>query len=87
MEVHLRHDRTARLLTARLEALAAASLRCPGAERALDRHILGTVAATRHAIALELLSLEEAGEIWAGVARRHPEASWCSSLFPTDLAA
>ena len=41
------------------------------------RHILGVVAATRHAVALDLLSPQEAGEIWAGVARRHPDASWC----------
>jgi hypothetical protein len=78
MDLHPRHDRTVRLLTARLEALAAASLRSPAGERALDRHILATRAATRHAVALELLTREEADAIWASVARRHPGAQWCA---------
>ena len=86
MEVN-HNGRTARLLTARLEALAVASLRSPAAERVLDRHIVATMAATRHAVALDLLSLGEAGEIWAGVARRHPRARWCSSFSAADLAA
>jgi hypothetical protein len=80
MANHPRHDRTVRLLEARLEALAVVSERAPGGERPYDRHILGAAAATRHAVALQLLSPEEAGAIWAGVARRHPAASWCRDL-------
>jgi hypothetical protein len=74
-----RIGRTARLLEARLEALAVASERSFEGERPFDRQILGVEAATRHAVALELLSPEQAGAIWAGVARRHPDALWCQA--------
>jgi hypothetical protein len=77
MDSHARHDRTLRLLAARLETLAVASLRCPGGERVYRDHILAAVAATRHAVALDLLSSEEADAIWTQVAHRHPEARWC----------
>ena len=79
MDSHARHDRTVRLLATRLETLAIASLRSPGGERTYRDHILAAVAATRHAVALELLSAEEADAIWAQVATRHPEARWCGS--------
>jgi hypothetical protein len=42
-------------------------------------HILAAVAATRHAIDLDLLSPAEADSIWADVAERHPDAGWCRS--------
>jgi hypothetical protein len=77
MDERSRHDRTARLLEARLEALAIASARAPRGERALDREIVAAVAATRHAVALEILSFEEAGAIWSAVSQRHPGAAWC----------
>jgi hypothetical protein len=77
MDERARHDRTVRLLEARLEALAAASERAPRGERRFDREIVGAVAATRHAIALQLLTAAEADAIWAVVARRHPGAGWC----------
>jgi hypothetical protein len=80
MANHPRHDRTARLLEARLEALAVVSERAPRGGSPFERHILGAAAATRHAVALHLLSPEEAGAIWAGVARRHPDALWCRHL-------
>jgi hypothetical protein len=80
MATHPRHDRTVRLLEARLEALAVVSERAPTGRRPYDRQILGVAAATRHAVALDLLSSKEAGEIWAGVARRHPDASWCRDV-------
>jgi hypothetical protein len=79
MDAHTRHDRTVRLLAARLESLAVASIRSPGGERAYRDHILAAVAATRHAVALELLTVEEAGAIWIDVAQRHPEARWCTT--------
>jgi hypothetical protein len=84
MDDDTRHDRTVRLLAARLESLAIASVRSPGGERVYRDHILAAVAATRHAVALELLSAEEAGAIWIEVATRHPEASWCATA--PDLA-
>ena len=34
-------------------------------------------AATRHAIALGLISADEADAVWAAVAGRHPDAEWC----------
>lgn len=79
MDERARHDRTVRLLEARLEALAAASERAPRGEHRFDREIAGAAAATRHAVALELISAAEAGAIWAVVARRHPNAAWCRS--------
>lgn len=79
MAVHSRHDRTVRLLEARLEALALVSQRSPRGERRYEREIVAAVAATRHAVALELISSEEAGAIWATVASRHPQAGWCQA--------
>jgi hypothetical protein len=84
MDSHTRHERTVRLLADRLETLAVASIRCPGGQRAYRDHILAAVAATRHAIALDLLSTEEAGAVWAQVAKKHPEADWCATA--PDLA-
>ena len=84
MDDHTRHERTVRLLAARLESLAVASVRSPGGERVYRDHILAAGAATRHAVALELLSAEEAGAIWIEVATRHPEARWCATA--PDLA-
>jgi hypothetical protein len=71
-----RHDRTVRLLTARLETLAVAAERSPRGERELEPSILGAAAATRNAVRLRLLSREEAGAIWSAVAERHPTAAW-----------
>jgi hypothetical protein len=79
MDERSRHDRTARLLEARLEALAVASARVPRGARDLDREIVAAAVATRHAVALEILSSDEAGAIWSAVAERHPAASWCRS--------
>jgi hypothetical protein len=85
MDAHERHDRIVRLLEVRLEALARVSERSLCGSGALEPDVLRAAAATRHAIELDLLSLEEADEIWAEVARRHPDADWCRRRF--DLAA
>lgn len=77
MDERSRHDRTIRLLEARLDALAAVSERAPRGERRYDREIVAAAAATRHAVALALISTEEAAAVWASVARRHPNARWC----------
>lgn len=79
MDTTRRHDRTVRLLAARLETIAVASTRAPGGERVYRHHILAAVAATRHAVDLDLLTTAEADSIWADVAHRHPEAGWCRS--------
>jgi hypothetical protein len=80
-----RHDRIVRLLAVRLEALARVSERSLAGVRPLEPDVLRAAVATRYAIELNLLSLEEADEIWAEVARRHPDADWCRRRF--DLAA
>ena len=77
MDAATRHDRTVRLLEARLETIATVCERTPTGKRPYDRHILAAAVATRHAVQLELLSLEEADRIWAAVAQRHPGACWC----------
>jgi hypothetical protein len=77
MDERSRHDRTVRLLEARLEALAVASARGPRGARDLDREIVAAAVATRHAVELEILSSAEAGAIWSAVAERHPAAAWC----------
>jgi hypothetical protein len=79
MDSDSRHERTVRLLEARLEALAAVSERSPRGELRYDSQIMATQAATRHAVALELITFEEAGAIWGEVAARHPLAGWCRS--------
>jgi hypothetical protein len=79
---HPRHDRTARLLEVRLEILAGVSERSLSGQRPLERHVLAMEAATRHAVALEVLSQEEARRIWAAVARRHPGVRWCQAGCP-----
>jgi hypothetical protein len=89
MNTHARHDRTVRLLATRLESLAVASIRSPGGERVYRDHILAAIAATRHAVALDLISPEEASSIWRQVAHSHPEAQWCRTApdFAGPLAA
>jgi hypothetical protein len=69
-----RHDRTARLLTDRLERLAVAVERGDTTGREVaDRLDLASLA-TRHAVRLELLSPEEADSIWDAARRKHPAA-------------
>jgi hypothetical protein len=78
MDALARHERTLRLLETRLEWLAALCERTPSGARRYDREIVGVAAATKHAVALALITNEEAGAVWADVARRHPHASWCT---------
>lgn len=85
MDCHSRHDRIVRLLEARLEALAQASERPSHPQVSFDVHVLQVVEATRNAIALELLTVDEASAIWAEVRTRHPSAGWCR--LDTGLAA
>jgi hypothetical protein len=82
---HSHHSRTAHLLETRLEALARACERSSNPQARFDEQVFCVIAATRNAVALELLSAEEAGEIWAQVRARHPSAGW--SRLDADLAA
>lgn len=80
-----RSERTARLLVARLEALArvAAGLRHPEAERLVE---LASVA-TMRAVALELIQAERADAIWRDAHVRHPQLPRVEILLPERLAA
>jgi hypothetical protein len=82
----VRTNRTARLLVARLEAVArvAGQLRHAEAERLVE---LASVA-TMRAVALELLRAEQAQEIWRDAHVRHPELPQPARLeLPQQLAA
>jgi hypothetical protein len=77
------HDgRVARLLETRLEGLAVLSERSACSPVRLERGVVALEAATRHAVALGLLSPSEAARIWAGAARRHPAVRWCRVSAP-----
>ena len=85
MEAHAHHRRTVRLLETRLEALAQACERSSSPQRRFGEQVFRVVGATRNAVALELLSAEEAATIWAEVRTRHPSADWCR--LDADIAA
>jgi hypothetical protein len=80
-----RAERTARLLVARLDALAtaAASLQHREAERLVE---LASVA-TMNAVALEMIQAERADEIWRDAHARHPELPEVVIELPERLAA
>jgi hypothetical protein len=80
-----RSERTARLLVARLDALARAAgeLRHAEAERLVE---LASVA-TMHAVALEMIQAEKAEAIWREAHIRHPELPVVEIDLPERLAA
>jgi hypothetical protein len=80
-----RSERTARLLVARLDALALAAgeLRHAEAERLVE---LASVA-TMHAVALEMIQAEKAEAIWRDAHARHPELPVVEIDLPQRLAA
>jgi hypothetical protein len=80
-----RSERTARLLVARLEALAhvASQLRQDEAERLVE---VASVA-TMRAIALEMIQAERADEIWRDAHVRHPQLPRVEIELPERLAA
>jgi hypothetical protein len=67
----MRSDRTANLLIAHLDALARAARRIPHAET--ERRIELAGAATRHAVALQLLDPDRAAGIWRDIHARYPD--------------
>lgn len=73
------HDRTLRLLEARLEVLASVCERAPATARHFETQVQAVAATTRRAVDLELISAAEAEAIWAAVASRHPSAAWCGA--------
>jgi hypothetical protein len=80
-----RSERTARLLVARLDAVArlASQLGTAEAERLVE---LATVA-TMRAIALEMIRAERADEIWRDAHVRHPQLPRVQVELPKRLAA
>ena len=80
-----RSERTARLLAARLEALAhaASQLRQVDAERLVE---VASVA-TMRAIALEMIQAERADQIWRDAHVRHPQLPRVAIELPERLAA
>jgi hypothetical protein len=80
-----RSERTARLLVARLEAVAcvASRLRHAEAERLVE---LASVA-TMRAVALELMHAETADAIWRDARVRHPQLPQVEIDLPARLAA
>lgn len=80
-----RCERTARLLVARLDALARAAgqLRHAEAEHLVE---LASVA-TMRAVALEMIQAERADEIWRDAHLRHPQLPQVQIELPQRLAA
>jgi hypothetical protein len=81
----MRSERTARLLVARLEAVAraASELRHADVERLIE---LASVA-TMRAVALELIQEERAAAIWRDAHVRHPELPHVDVALPERLVA
>jgi hypothetical protein len=83
--VPARSERTAKLLIARLDALARAASRVPHAET--ERLVELATVATMHAVALELLEAEYADAIWRDARERHPELPHVEIELPARAAA
>ena len=67
-----RKERTARILTARLEELAHALERTGVPAKQACRLLESASVATMHAVTLDLLSSSRAEELWRETAERHP---------------
>jgi hypothetical protein len=82
----MRSERTARLLVARLEAVARVATRLPHAEA--ERLVELASVATMRAVALEMIREERANEIWREAHVRHPQLPQPAPLeLPQRLAA
>ena len=80
MDEVARHDRTLRILEARLEALADACERAPQGERRFEPEIIAAFAATRHAVDLGLISPLEGDTVWAGCCRTRRSTATSASV-------
>jgi hypothetical protein len=80
-----RSNRTARLLIARLDALARVAWTLKGSEA--ERLVELASVATMHAVALETLHAEKAEEIWRDAHARHPQLPEVVVELPDQLAA
>jgi hypothetical protein len=77
--------RTARLLVARLEAVARVAGQLPHAET--ERLVELASVATMRAVALELIRADEADQIWRDAHVRHPELPHPARLEPPQRLA
>jgi hypothetical protein len=85
MTEQVRTERTARILSARLEELARAlELANVPAEQA-SRLLESASIATMHAVTLDLLTSEHASDLWRAAADRHPQVAPLARTF--DRAA
>jgi hypothetical protein len=66
-------ERTARILSARLEELATALERAAVPPEAAARLLESASVATMHAVTLDLLTSARAGELWQSAGDRHPQ--------------
>jgi hypothetical protein len=80
-----RENRTARLLVARLEAVAHVATQLPHGET--ERLVELASVATMRAVALELLHADRADQIWRDAHARHPELPQVQIALPQRLAA
>jgi len=81
-----RNRRTARLLVARLEAVARVATQLPHAEA--ERLVELASVATMRAVALELIRAEQADEIWRDAHVRYPQLPRRTPLeLPQRIAA
>ena len=86
MTEDVRAARTARLLVARLEAVARVAGQLPHAEA--ERLVELASVATMRAVALELIRADRADEIWREAHARHPQLPQPARLeLPERLAA
>ena len=86
MTEDVRSNRTARLLVARLDAVARIATQLPHAEA--ERLVELASIATMRAVALELIRAEKADEIWRDAHVRHPQLPQATRLeLPQRLAA
>jgi hypothetical protein len=81
-----RSDRTARLLTARVDELARALERANVPKDQAARLLESASIATMHAVTLDLLTTTRATELWREAAVRHPEVHPLSHI-PARWAA
>ena len=85
MTEDVRSNRTARLLVARLEAVARVATQLPHEE--VERLVELASVATMRAVSLELLRAERAEAIWREAHEKHPELPRVQIALPQRLAA
>jgi hypothetical protein len=72
MTAEVRSERTARILSARLDELARALELADAPAEQANRLLESASVATMHAVTLDLLTAERATDLWRAAAERHP---------------